>query len=466
MNRNEHLVGGDWVASERPPQRVEDPASLETAGTAADGDPSVVHAAAAAARAAQEGWGSTPPEDRRAALVDLAEQLRRRSAELVDVLVAELGAPTRLARDVHVAATVGDLEAFATALDGLDFEQRLGSSLVRHRPLGVVGCITPWNYPTHQIAAKLGAALAAGCTVVLKPAELTPLSAYVVGEAVRDSAIPPGVVNIVFGEGRTVGEALVRDADVDAISFTGSTGVGRHIAAVAGGRLLPVSLELGGKSASVVLDDADLERAVRWTVRSATVNSGQTCSACTRLVVPEHLARDAEDLALDALRGLRIGDPRDDVDLGPVASGAQRDKIAGLLAGARDAGATVHAAPLPGGLPGHYVAPALVTGADRRAAIVQEEVFGPVLVLQTARDNDEAVEVANDSPYGLGGAVWSADLQRARSVAARMHTGQVDLNGADWNLLAPFGGTKQSGFGRELGPHGILELTYLQSIQE
>lgn len=466
MNRNEHLIGGRWVASEHPAQRVENPATLETVGTAADADPSVVHAAAAAARAAQELWASTSPETRRDALLDLAEQIDRRSAELVDVLVAELGAPAQFAREVHLAATLGDLQGFASALEDLAFEERLGNSLVRRRPLGVVGCITPWNYPTHQIAAKVGAALAAGCAVVVKPAELTPLSAYVLGEAVQDSTLPPGLVNIVFGEGRSVGEALVRDADVDAISFTGSTGVGRHIAALAGGRLLPVALELGGKSASVVLDDADLERAVRWTVRSATVNSGQTCSACTRLVVPQHLAREAELLARDAMAELRVGDPREDVDLGPVVSGAQRDKIIGLLAEAEAAGATVHSRTVADRLSGHYVAPALVTGAERAAAIVQQEVFGPVLTLQTARDDDEAVEIANDSPYGLGGAVWSTDLSRARTVAARIKTGQVDLNGADWNLQAPFGGTKQSGFGRELGPHGILELTYLQSIQE
>lgn len=463
--RNEHLIGGRWVTADSAPQPVENPATLETIGTTAMGNAAHVDAAVTSAREAFLDWSRTTPEVRRAALLDLAAQVRARRDALVEVLVAELGAPRHVAADVHVAATVGDLEAFAAVLEDLAFTSEVGNSLVVHEPLGVIACITPWNYPTHQIAAKIGAAIAAGCTVVLKPSEVTPLCAYLLGDALVASAVPDGVVNIVFGDGAGVGEALTTSRGIDAISFTGSTRIGVHIATLAAARLLPVSLELGGKSASVVLDDADLERAVAWTVRSATVNSGQTCSACTRLIVPAYLADAAAGLARAQMGALRVGDPTTDVDLGPLASRAQFEKVGAMVSQAAADGATVHQSSVNTDLPGWFMAPTLVTDADPDSSIVQDEVFGPVLTIQAATDVDHAVELANHSPYGLGGAVWSADVERATAVARRLHTGQVDINGADWNLQAPFGGVKQSGTGRELGAHGVLEFTSLKAVQ-
>lgn len=465
FRRNEHLIAGRWVISPTAPVPVENPATLSTVGTAAMGDGREVTVAIEAASAALPHWSGHRPEERRAALSDLATQVRLRADELTATLVAELGAPERVAREIHVAATIADLEGFADALGRVAFETEIDHSLIVREAVGVVACITPWNYPTHQIAAKIGGAVAAGCTVVLKPSELTPLSAYLLGDAVLASTIPAGVVNIVFGTGAVVGQALASSPEIDAISFTGSTAVGRKIAESAAGRMIPVSLELGGKSASVVLDDADLEAAVAWTVRSATVNSGQTCSACTRLIVPANLAEQAAQLAVEGATALRVGDPQQDVDLGPLASRAQYEKVTGMLEGARRDGAVIHQADLTTDLPGHFVSPAIVTGADPASAIVQDEVFGPVLVVQAAADTSDAVRLANFSSYGLGGAVWSSDPDRAVMVARRLHTGQVDINGAAWNLRAPFGGTKSSGAGRELGIHGILEFTELKSIQ-
>ncbi|PVX59586.1 aldehyde dehydrogenase family protein [Rhodococcus globerulus] len=463
--RNEHLIAGEWVTNAGHPTPVENPATLETVGTTAAGTGADAAVAIEAASAALPGWSLSSSEERQAALLDLAAQVRLRANELVAILVAELGTPERVARDIHVAATIADLEGFADALGKFSFETEIGNSLVVREALGVVACITPWNYPTHQIAAKVGGAIAAGCTVVLKPSEVTPLSAYLLGDALLASTVPAGVVNIVFGTGDTVGQTLVMSRDIDAISFTGSTTVGRSIAEIGARRMIPVALELGGKSASIVLDDADLETAVAWSVRSATVNSGQTCSACTRLIVPAKLADQVTELAREGAAALRVGDPQLDVDLGPLASRAQYDRVTGMLESARRTGAVVRQADLTTDLPGYFVPPAIVNGADPASAIAQEEVFGPVLVIQGAADTSEAVRLANFSPYGLGGAVWSSDPDRATLVARRLRTGQVDINGAAWNLQAPFGGTKSSGSGRELGIHGILEFTELKSIQ-
>lgn len=466
--RREHFVDGDWHAPEGGELiAVENPATAEPIGSAPRGGRAEVDLAVAAASRARPAWAATSPEERARALEALRDALGAREKELVDLTVAELGAPVTFARDVHVPLALGDLDAFAKDVRAFPFEERIGTSLVLREPAGVAGCVTPWNYPLHQMAAKVGAALAAGCTVVLKPAELTPLAAYALAEAARDAGLPPGVLNVVFGSGRVVGDALTRNPGVDVISFTGSTAVGTSVAGAAARDVRRCLLELGGKSASVALPDADLEAAIRWTVRSATVNSGQTCSACTRLVVPRAGYADAVAYAGELAAGLRVGDPLDPaVDLGPVVSARQRETVLGFVERAVAEGATVEPAGA-GDLPerGHYVRPAVVSGTHPYAEIAQEEVFGPVLVVLAYDDEDEAAAIADSTRYGLSGAVWSADPGRATAFARRLRTGQVDVNGGRWNFSAPFGGYKQSGTGRELGPHGIADFCETKSLQ-
>lgn len=467
-HRSEHFIDGTWhtpVGGET--LAVENPATGEGIGTAARGGPREAGLAVEAAKRARPGWAATSPGERADALGALHDALSARREDLVGLTVAELGAPVTVARDVHVPLALGDLEAFARDVRGFPFEERIGNSLVLKEPAGVAGCVTPWNYPLHQMAAKVGAALAAGCTVVLKPAELTPLAAYALAEAAEEAALPPGVLNVVFGSGRVVGDAITRDPGVDVVSFTGSTAVGTSVAGVAARDVRRCLLELGGKSASVVLPDADVESAVRWTVRSATVNSGQTCSACTRLVVPRSRYADAVALAGDLAAGLCVGDPLDPAtDLGPLVSARQRETVLGFVERAVADGADLGPA-ASGDLPGrgHYVRPVVVSGTHAHSEIAQEEVFGPVLVVLAYDDEDEAAAIADATRYGLGGAVWSADPARATAFARRLRTGQVDVNGGRWNFSAPFGGCKQSGTGRELGPHGIADFCEVKSIQ-
>lgn len=466
--RSEHFIDGDWYTPAAGELlAIENPATGESIGTAARGGREEVDLAVEAATRAWPGWSATSPAERAEALGALRDALGARKKELVDLTVAELGVPVTFAGDVHVPLALGDLDAFARDVRDFPFEERIGNSLVLKESAGVAGCVTPWNYPLHQMAAKVGAALAAGCTVVLKPAELTPLAAYALAEAACDAGLPPGVFNVVFGSGRVVGDALTRNPGVDVVSFTGSTAVGTSVAEVAAGDVRRCLLELGGKSASVALPDADFEAATRWTVRSATVNSGQTCSACTRLIVPRSNYADVVAYAGELAAGLRVGDPLDaTTDLGPVVSARQRETVLGFVERAVANGARVEPAGT-GDLPdrGHYVRPAVVSGTHPFSEIAQEEVFGPVLVVLAYDDEDEAAAIANSTRYGLSGAVWSADAGRATTFARRLRTGQVDVNGGQWNFSAPFGGYKQSGTGRELGPHGIADFCEVKSIQ-
>jgi aldehyde dehydrogenase (NAD+) len=347
-------------------------------------------------------------------------------------------------------------------------EERIANSLVVREPVGVVAAITPWNYPLHQVVAKVAAALAAGCTVVLKPSEVAPLSAYLLMEIAHDAGLPPGVLNLVPGTGPVVGEALAAHADVDMVSFTGSTAAGRRVAAVAAGTVKRVALELGGKSANLVLPDADLTAAVKVGVANCMLNAGQTCTAWTRMIVPEARYGEAVELAAAAAARYAPGDPTDPATrLGPLVSAAQRERVLGHLRTGVAEGARVVAggpdADVPN--PGHYVAATVLADVAPDATAAQEEIFGPVLSVLRYGDEDEAVAIANNSRYGLAGAVWSADPERAVAVARRLRTGQVDVNGGPFNPLAPFGGFKQSGVGRELGPYGLDEFREIKSVQ-
>lgn len=464
------FLGGRWVESRGELEHlVTNPATEEPLARVRSNSRDDVDRAVAAAREAWPAWSCTTPAERAAHLAALSKALAARRDELGALITSELGAPLEFSKRVQAGLPVAVLGSYAALLADFPFEEQVGNSLVLRASAGVVAAITPWNYPLHQIVAKVAPALAAGCTVVVKPSEVCPLSALLLAEVVEQCGLPSGVFNLVFGSGPEVGEALASHPGIDRVSFTGSTRAGRRVAELAARDLRRCSLELGGKSACLVLDDADFARAIPAGVAGAFQNSGQTCSALTRLFVPRARLDEANALAVAAAGGMRVGDPLDPATrLGPLVSALQRERVRGFLERARSKGARFACGgpEAPAGLPkGYFVAPTVVVGVDPAAEIAREEVFGPVLCLLPHDGDEHAVALANDSDYGLGGAVWSGDPARAERVARSLRTGQVDLNGAKWNLHAPFGGFKRSGIGRELGRHGLEEFTELQSLQ-
>ena len=467
--RERVYVGGSWVSPRGKICQVENPATEQITGTIRTATADDAADAIDAARRASAGWGSTTPQYRSGMLRDLSAALSERIELLVDTLVAEVGTPVELARSSHVGQALAVLDSYAELLLDFPFEERVHHTRVLREPAGVVAAITPWNYPLYQLMAKVAAALAAGCPVVAKPAELTPLSAFILADAAQEIGLPAGVFNLVPGPGTEVGELLSTHPGVDVVSFTGSTGVGRHVASVASATVKRVCLELGGKSASIVLADADIEQSVSATVANVMVNSGQTCAAWTRLLVPSSELDNALATAEAAANKHVVGDPREKgTDLGPVISAAQRSSVLDYIDGALAEGATVVSGGTdrPDGFPtGHYVRPTVLTGISPQSRIAQEEVFGPVLVVLPYTDVDEAISIANSTSYGLAGAVWSANDERAFEVAQQLRTGRVDVNGAAWNPSAPFGGYKQSGNGREMGRWGIEEFLEVKAVQ-
>jgi acyl-CoA reductase-like NAD-dependent aldehyde dehydrogenase len=433
-------------------------------GRAADVDPAV----GAARRAFDAEWSRTTVEERAGWLDKLADAMKTRVPQIAEAIAHEVGTAIGFATKVQVEFPISAIALNAKLVRDYRFEEELGNSLVLREPVGVVGCITPWNYPLHQIVAKIAPALAAGCTVVLKPAEIAPLSALMLADAAHEIGLPAGVFNVVCGSGRVVGEAIVTHPGVDMVSFTGSLAAGSRVAALAGEGIKKVCLELGGKSAFVVLDDAPFERAIPAGVNNCMQNSGQTCSAWTRMLVPRARQAEAVDLAKAQLSKLTLGDPFDaKTRLGPLASANQRETVLGYIEKGKQEGATLVAG---GGRPsslstGFYVEPTVFADVDNRMTVAQEEIFGPVLAIIPYDSEDQAVTLANDSIYGLAGGVWAATPERALGVARRLRTGQVDVNGGRFNLLAPFGGYKKSGIGRELGPHALDEFFQLKAIQ-
>ncbi|KAF4405648.1 MULTISPECIES: aldehyde dehydrogenase family protein [Streptomyces] len=455
-------AGTDAIAVVNPAD--EQVIGMVPAGTAED-----VNAAVRAARAAFPGWAATPPAERAARLQALHAALDARRDEIAATVTAELGSPVKLAQAVHAGLPVTVAGTYAELAGTYAFEEKIGNSTVLHEPVGVVGAITPWNYPLHQVVAKVAPALAAGCTVVLKPAEDTPLVAQLFAEAVHEAGLPAGVFNLVTGLGPVAGQALAGHGDVDLVSFTGSTAVGRRIGAVAGGAVKRVALELGGKSANVILPDADLARAVNVGVANVFANSGQTCSAWTRMLVHTDQYEEALSLAATAAAKYVPGDPEDPASrLGPVVNAKQRDRVRGYIERGVEEGARLVAggpdAP-EGAKTGYYVRPTVFADVTPGMTVAQEEIFGPVLTILRYEDEEDALRIANDTVYGLAGAVWSADPARAEAFARRLDTGQVDINGGRFNPLAPFGGYKQSGVGRELGVHGLGEYLQTKSLQ-
>ncbi|MEV6597288.1 aldehyde dehydrogenase family protein [Actinoplanes sp. NPDC051346] len=463
MNRDSLYIGGRWVApSSTETIAVENPATEEILGHVPAGTAEDVDRAVAAAHAAFDGWAATPMAERGAHLGKLHEALAARTADIARTIGLELGTPLKIAKAVQAGLPLTVLRGYAD-LAARPAEETIGNSLVVREPVGVVGAITPWNYPLHQVVAKVAAALAAGCTVVLKPSELTPLVAYLLVDAADEAGLPAGVLNLVPGTGPVVGAAIAGHARVDMVSFTGSTATGRAVSHAAADRIARVALELGGKSANVILEDADVTKAVKVGVANAFLNSGQTCAAWTRMLVHRRHYETAVELAASAAAGYRTGDPFDEgTRLGPLVSAAQRDRVRGFIERA-DARLVVGGAPVPE--KGYFVAPTVFADVDPDSELAQEEIFGPVLSVIPFDDDDHAVRIANNSRYGLAGGVWG-EPGRALAVARRLRTGSVDVNGGAFNPLAPFGGYKQSGIGRELGVHGLIEFQQTKAIQQ
>ena len=468
--RDKLYIGGSWVPSSGTGTlQVVNSTTEEVMATVPEGTADDVDAAARAAAAAFEGWAAVPADERGKFLSRIQDALAARTDEIARTVAEEVGMPLMLATLVQAGLPIMDFAMAVQALGELRWEEEIGNSLVVREPAGVVGAITPWNYPLHQVAAKVAGALGAGCTVVLKPSEVAPLTAFMLAEVIDEVGLPAGVFNLVTGVGPVVGEAIAAHPKVDMVSFTGSTRAGKRVMQLAAETVKRVALELGGKSANIILDDADLSKAVPAGVAAAYLNSGQTCSALTRMLVPRDRLGEAEELAGPAAEGYTCGDPFDAATrLGPLVSAAQRERVRGYIAAGLDQGAKLvtGGAEAPEGLDrGFFVRPTVFSEVTSDMTIAQEEIFGPVLSILPYDTEDDAVRIANDTVYGLAGGVWSADPARAERVARRMRTGQVDINGGSFNPGAPFGGYRQSGIGRELGRFGVEEFLEVKSLQ-
>jgi acyl-CoA reductase-like NAD-dependent aldehyde dehydrogenase len=469
-NRDRLYIDGAWVPSTgQGTIDVINATTEEVMGRIPDGTPEDVDKAVRAAKKAFPGWAATDKEERAKYLQRITEGLQARMGDIATVIAQEVGMPINLSTMIQAGLPTMTFGSMSQLLDSFPFEEQVGSSLIVREPVGVVGAITPWNYPLHQIAAKVAPAMATGCTVVLKPSEVAPLNAFILAEIIDEAGLPAGVFNLVMGVGPVVGEAIAAHPDVDMVSFTGSTRAGKRVSELAAQSVKRVALELGGKSPNVILDDADLARAVTDGVGKAFLNSGQTCSALTRMIVPRSKLAEVEQIAVKAAEKYTPGDPfAEGSRLGPLVSAPQRERVRGYIKKGIDEGAKLltGGADAPPGLDtGYFVRPTVFSDVDPNSTIAQEEIFGPVLSIIPYDTEEEAVEIANNSVYGLAGGVWSADPERAKAVARQLRTGQVEVNGGTFNPQAPFGGYKQSGHGRELGKFGLEEYLEVKSLQ-
>jgi acyl-CoA reductase-like NAD-dependent aldehyde dehydrogenase len=470
--RDAFYIGGEWVsASGRETIDVIDSTTEEVVGTVALGTPEDVDRAVEAARGGFEAWSQSTIEERIDALRAITAGLQDRAEEIAALVAREVGMPIGLSRMIQAGLPIMDIGSMVNLLDELELEQQIGNSLIVREPIGVVGCITPWNYPLHQIAAKVGPAIAAGCSVVVKPSEVTPLNAFILAEVIDAAGVlPAGVFNLVPGTGPVVGRAIAAHPGIDMVSFTGSTRAGKLVAAAASDSIKRVALELGGKSPYVILPDtSNMQEAVINGVQKCYLNSGQTCSALTRMLVPRERLPEVEAIAQAVAEATAVGDPFDESsNLGPLVSDVQRERVRGYIQKGVEEGAKLIAggAEAPEDQPsGYFVKATVFSEVKPDMTIAQEEIFGPVLSIIPYDSEDEAAEIANNTIYGLAGGVWSDDPEHAKEFARRLRTGQVEINGATFNPLAPFGGYKQSGHGRELGPFGLDEFFEIKAIQ-
>ncbi|MCE7903242.1 MAG: aldehyde dehydrogenase family protein [Gammaproteobacteria bacterium PRO9] len=469
VDYRQFYIDGAWRSPQQPATRVMvNPATGQQVGTLAMGDAVDVDQAVGAARRAFQDWSRSTIAERRELIERVAAICMRRLEDIAQVITAEMGAPLGFSRQAQAPLAVGHFKTMARVLESWPAaEDRKGFRLQRE-PVGVCGLITPWNWPVNQVACKVAPALAAGCTMVLKPSELAPMSATIFAEILHEAGVPPGVFNLVHGDGAGVGQALATHAGVDMISITGSTRAGIAVAQAAAPTMKRVHQELGGKSPLVILDEATLDAAVRWGVADCFSNSGQSCNAPTRMLVPAALHDRAVALAREVARGIVVGDPCDPAtQLGPVVSQGQFDRIQRLIRAGVEEGATLAAGGegRPDGLTGgYYVRPTVFANVRNDMTIAREEIFGPVLVIIPHDSEEDAVRLANDTAYGLAAYVWGSDLEAARRVAGRIRAGMVHLNGAPMSLGAPFGGFRQSGNGREWGEFGLAEFVELKAI--
>ncbi|MCX7166667.1 MAG: aldehyde dehydrogenase family protein [Rhodocyclales bacterium] len=469
--RTQFYIDGQWVTpAGQGSIEVFSPTDGALLATIPQGNAADADAAVTAARYAFDAWSMTPAAERAAYLKKIQEGLKARSDEIARTITLEMGMPYKFSQRIQVGSPTASFGMYSKMLADFPFEEKVGNSKVVREAVGVVVAITPWNYPLHQIAAKVAAALAAGCTVVLKPSEVAPLNAFLLAEIIHAAGVPPGVFNLVTGYGPVIGEALVTHREVDMVSFTGSTRAGTRVSELASATVKRVALELGGKSAAIILDDADFAVAVKGVVGNCYLNSGQTCTAHTRMLVPQSRYEEAARLAVAAAQAYRPGDPMvEGTTLGPLASKMQQDRVREFIAKGVAEGCELltGGAEVPSGVnpTGYYVAPTVFGKVKPDSTLAQEEVFGPVLSIITYQDEDDAVRIANGTVYGLAGGVWSATDEHAEQVARRLRTGQVEINGGPFNIYAPFGGYKQSGNGRELGKYGLEDFLEYKAMQ-
>ncbi|MGY8812938.1 MAG: aldehyde dehydrogenase family protein [Pseudomonadales bacterium] len=468
-HHKQFYINGKWVEPKGDNTLdVINPATEEAVATIALGKKEDVDLAVAAARSAFESYSSTSREERIALIERVMSVFQRRMGEVAEAISIEMGAPAKLSKVAQAPSGLGHFAAALDALKEFEFEEQIGNTLVVKEPIGVCGLITPWNWPINQLTCKIAPALATGCTMVLKPSEVAPLSALLLAEILDEAGVPAGVFNLVNGDGPTVGAAMSAHPDIDMMSFTGSTGAGRQVMQNGAQTIKRVALELGGKSANILLDDVNFEKMVAHGVMSCMNNSGQSCNAPTRMLVPNSRMDEVAAIAKAVAAKVKPGDPNaEDTVIGPVVSKAQWNKIQDLISAGVEEGAKVVAGGpgRPEGLDkGYYIKPTVFSHVNNEMSIAREEIFGPVLSIIGYENEDDAVRIANDTNFGLSGYVSSGDLDRARKIARRIRTGMVHLNGAALDNKAPFGGYKESGNGREWGHYGFEDFLEVKSI--